>query len=308
MDNRAAKTHDLMARGKMLDLLVCKAESYSHFIKSNLMAHGGHLERSRGKGGDSSDRDRDRILAGEEAASPSQSQSSRAEQRKRKGGGSGSPVAPPSHKGKKGKVESTQRGHDDDDYYALNKDIIVPELTGRLMEYQVEGIRWLASLWENGVSGILADEMGLGKTIQVISFLALLKHRNTKGPFLVVAPLATIPNWLKEFRKWLPNCAVVLYHGSREEREAIRRDQMPIRQQEAPSFPVIITSFEICMVDRAHLQNYYWKFLVLDEGHRIKNRNCRLVRELKQLQSATRLLLSGTPIQVSMLHIYANNM
>jgi ATP-dependent DNA helicase len=265
----------------MLDLLVCKAESYSHFIKSNLMmAHGGP-----GKD-DAAGMDR---LAG---SSPGTA----GPERKRKGG-SETNGASSSLKSKKGKLQSSASTQDD--YYVLNKDVIAPELTGRLMEYQVEGIRWLASLWENGVSGILADEMGLGKTIQVISFLALLKHRNTKGPFLVVAPLATIPNWLKEFQKWLPNCAVVLYHGSREQRETIRHEQMPIRQQEAPNFPVIITSFEICMVDRSHLQNYYWKFLVLDEGHRIKNRNCRLVRELKQLQSATRLLLSGTPIQVN---------
>jgi SNF2 family DNA or RNA helicase len=33
---------------------------------------------------------------------------------------------------------------------------------GRLMQYQLEGLQWLISLWENGISGILADEMGLG--------------------------------------------------------------------------------------------------------------------------------------------------
>lgn len=30
-----------------------------------------------------------------------------------------------------------------------------------LKDYQLEGVRWLTSLFENGVSGILADEMGL---------------------------------------------------------------------------------------------------------------------------------------------------
>lgn len=29
-----------------------------------------------------------------------------------------------------------------------------------LKDYQLEGVRWLASLFENGVSGILADEVG----------------------------------------------------------------------------------------------------------------------------------------------------
>ena len=32
----------------------------------------------------------------------------------------------------------------------------------KLKDYQLEGVRWLVSLYENGVSGILADEMGLG--------------------------------------------------------------------------------------------------------------------------------------------------
>lgn len=39
---------------------------------------------------------------------------------------------------------------------------------GTLKPYQLEGLRWLVTLYENGLSGILADEMGLGKTIQVL--------------------------------------------------------------------------------------------------------------------------------------------
>ena len=151
-----------------------------------------------------------------------------------------------------------------------------------------------------GVSGVLADEMGLGKTIQVIAFLALLRHRNTKGPYIIVAPLATIPNWMKEFKKWLPDCPVLLYHGIKAEREIMRSQQMPISKQEQNTFPIIVTSFEICMVDRPYLKYYNWKFLVVDEGHRLKNRNCRLIKELKQLPSASRLLLTGTPIQNSL--------
>jgi DNA helicase INO80 len=32
-----------------------------------------------------------------------------------------------------------------------------------LKDYQLKGLRWLASLYEQGINGILADEMGLGK-------------------------------------------------------------------------------------------------------------------------------------------------
>ena len=109
------------------------------------------------------------------------------------------------------------------------------------------------------------------------------------GPFLVAAPLATLPNWVNEFKKWLPSCPCVLYHGSKAERESIR--------QALADYSVVITSFEICIVDRPYLERCSWQFLIVDEGHRIKNRNCRLVKDLKQYSSVSRLLLTGTPIQ-----------
>ena len=40
--------------------------------------------------------------------------------------------------------------------------------------YQVEGLEWMLSLYNNDLNGILADEMGLGKTIQTISLFAYL--------------------------------------------------------------------------------------------------------------------------------------
>ena len=72
---------------------------------------------------------------------------------------------------------------------------------GTLREYQLAGVEWLVSLFENGLNGILADEMGLGKTLQCISFLAYLRERGVLGPFLIVAPLSTVANWVTEFRR-----------------------------------------------------------------------------------------------------------
>ena len=82
---------------------------------------------------------------------------------------------------------------------------------GTLKPYQVEGLRWLATLFENGLSGILADEMGLGKTIQVIALVAHVTEKNVKGPICIAAPLATLPNWMNEFRKWTPGISALLY-------------------------------------------------------------------------------------------------
>ena len=50
---------------------------------------------------------------------------------------------------------------------------------------------------------------------------------------------------------------------------------------------------------------FSWKYLVVDEGHRIKNLNCRLVRELKMFDSANRLLLTGTPLQNNLSELWS---
>jgi ATP-dependent DNA helicase len=180
-----------------------------------------------------------------------------------------------------------------------------PDLvTGGLMRtYQLEGLEWLTSLYENGLNGILADEMGLGKTIQTISFLAFLREKGIHGPFLIAAPLSTTSNWVAEFKKWTPDIPVVLYHGSKQEREEIRR--MRLRNPGSTMFPVICTSYEICMNDRKHLAHYGWKYIIIDEGHRIKNLNCRLVRELQSYQSANRLLITGTPLQNNLAELWS---
>jgi hypothetical protein len=34
---------------------------------------------------------------------------------------------------------------------------------GTLRDYQLQGVKWLVSLYNNKLNGILADEMGLGK-------------------------------------------------------------------------------------------------------------------------------------------------
>lgn len=47
---------------------------------------------------------------------------------------------------------------------------------GEMRDYQIRGLNWMISLYENGINGILADEMGLGKTLQTISLLGYLKH------------------------------------------------------------------------------------------------------------------------------------
>jgi len=175
---------------------------------------------------------------------------------------------------------------------------------GALREYQLDGMEWLTALYDNGLNGILADEMGLGKTVQCIAFFCHLYGNKVKGPFLVVGPLSTLPNWHAEFTRFAPKIPTVLYHGTPEER-AEKRSLLNKEDPVLKSYPVVITSYEIVVRDRRHLQGIPWKYVIVDEGHRLKNLNCRLIRELKTYRVSNRLLLTGTPLQNNLTELWS---
>ena len=174
---------------------------------------------------------------------------------------------------------------------------------GTMRSYQLEGLEWMVSLYNNGINGILADEMGLGKTIQTIAMLAHLWENKSYGPFLIAAPLSTTSNWVAEFEKWTPSMPVMLYHGDKKGRERLRKTRL--RNPGTADFPIMVTSYEICMNDRKYLTSFGWQFIIIDEGHRIKNLDCRLIRELQQFQSANRLLITGTPLQNNLVELWS---
>ncbi|KAL5010128.1 hypothetical protein ScPMuIL_012433 [Solemya velum] len=178
---------------------------------------------------------------------------------------------------------------------------------GTLRDYQIDGFNWLKMLYENGVNGILADEMGLGKTVQCIGLVAHLVSMGVPGPFLVCAPLSTLPNWHSEFLNFTPTIPIILYHGSKEQRAELRKKIKkwhPVKKN-VEVHPVVLTSYEISMNDRRFLQYFEWKYLIVDEGHRIKNTHCRLIRELRLYRNTHRLLLTGTPLQNNLAELWS---
>lgn len=178
---------------------------------------------------------------------------------------------------------------------------------GELRPYQLKGLAWLKVLYENGMNGILADEMGLGKTLQCISLLAHFIEMGVRGPYLVAAPLSTLNNWVREFQKFSPKIPVLFYHGSYQERLRLRGKLRKLVHVEGEIYtlPVVVTSYEICMRDQKTMHDLNWKYLIVDEGHRIKNLNCKLIRELKTYKTANRLLLTGTPLQNNLSELWS---
>lgn len=171
-----------------------------------------------------------------------------------------------------------------------------------LREYQLEGLNWLLFSWYNSRNCILADEMGLGKTIQSLTFIHAVWEYGIRGPFLIIAPLSTIPNWQREIEAWT-DMNVIVYHGSSASRNMIQEYEHYFKNEKGQlikdmtKFNILITTFEIIVTDFADLKGFNWRICVIDEAHRLKNRNCKLLEGLRQLTLEHRVLLSGTPLQ-----------
>ncbi|KAL6359211.1 hypothetical protein LRP88_06631 [Fusarium phalaenopsidis] len=180
---------------------------------------------------------------------------------------------------------------------------------GTMRDYQLEGLTWMYEICSQGMSGILADEMGLGKTVQTISLIALLREQeNYLGPHLIVAPLSTLSNWMDEFHKWTPSIPVVMYHGNKDQREEIFKTNMMRHLKSGrptEKFPVVCTSYEMVLRDQHNLSRISWEFIIIDEGHRMKNAEAKLFQQLRQFSSATRLLITGTPLQNNLKELWS---
>uniref|UniRef100_A0A8C2AVS0 SWI/SNF related, matrix associated, actin dependent regulator of chromatin, subfamily a, member 5 n=1 Tax=Cyprinus carpio TaxID=7962 RepID=A0A8C2AVS0_CYPCA len=172
---------------------------------------------------------------------------------------------------------------------------------GKLRDYQVRGLNWLISLYENGINGILADEMGLGKTLQTISLLGYMKHyRNIPGPHMVLVPKSTLYNWMNEFKRWVPSLRAVCLIGDRDERTAFIRDTLLPGE-----WDVCVTSYEMLIIERAVFKKFNWRYLVIDEAHRIKNEKSKLSEIVREFKTTNRLLLTGTPLQNNLHELWA---
>ncbi|ETI22965.1 hypothetical protein G647_04761 [Cladophialophora carrionii CBS 160.54] len=205
-------------------------------------------------------------------------------------------------------VSDDDEGHGKVDYYAVAHRIkeevsIQPSILvgGTLKEYQLKGLQWMISLFNNNLNGILADEMGLGKTIQTISLITyLIEKKRQSGPFLVVVPLSTLTNWNLEFEKWAPSVKRIVYKGPPNSR---KQQQMQIR---SGNFQVLLTTYEYIIKDRPILSKIKWVHMIVDEGHRMKNAQSKLSSTITQYYTTRyRLILTGTPLQNNLPELWA---
>uniref|UniRef100_A0A803KYM7 Helicase CHR10 n=1 Tax=Chenopodium quinoa TaxID=63459 RepID=A0A803KYM7_CHEQI len=187
-------------------------------------------------------------------------------------------------------------------------------VTATLKPHQIDGVSWLIRRYLTGVNVILGDEMGLGKTLQAITFLGYLKFcKGLPGPFLVLCPLSVIDGWVSEIEKFAPKLRVLSYVGDKEHRRMLRRTMYEHVQAQSSStdmpslhFDVLLTTYDIALIDQDFLSQFQWHYTVIDEAQRLKNSSSVLYGVLKECYvMPRRLLMTGTPIQNNLTELWA---
>ncbi|KAK7506355.1 hypothetical protein BaRGS_00002467, partial [Batillaria attramentaria] len=189
--------------------------------------------------------------------------------------------------------------------------LVVPrKVWKKLYKYQKTGVRWLWELHCQQAGGIIGDEMGLGKTIQMIAFLAALKTSKLRckgfpyiglGPVVVVCPTTVMHQWVKEFHTWWPEFRVAILHSS----GSYTGSEMQLVRSIVKSCGVIVTSYSTLVIQQDIMLPYNWHYIVLDEGHKVRNPDAQITLCCKQFRTPHRIILSGSPIQNNLKELWS---
>lgn len=160
-------------------------------------------------------------------------------------------------------------------------------------------------------------------------------------PSLVVCPLSVLSSWISEARKWTPGLKVLRFHGPAHERNRLKRvasgeedmhgnetrkaRKKKNRRRTATGKPIISLDSDteedvpdergvdvvVTTYDTFHAEHpwfkkaFVWRYVVLDEGHKIKNDLSQISMALQGLGAEYRLILTGTPLQNNLVELWA---
>jgi SWI/SNF-related matrix-associated actin-dependent regulator of chromatin subfamily A member 5 len=216
-------------------------------------------------------------------------------------------------------------------------------VTATMKPYQLSGLSYLVHLYNNGFSGILGDEMGLGKTLQTLSLFQYLEELDQKNgmtseeprPYLVICPLSVLNSWVTEAQKWVPGLKVMRFHGATNERVRLKRvaagfedmkgnettrakdrkasrkaghkvSKLPAGDEGSNTYKIIVTTYETFLAEQSWFKHSFaWRYVVLDEGHKIKSSVTQISTALKSISAEYRLILTGTPLQNNLVEMWA---
>ncbi|KAG5895534.1 hypothetical protein JTB14_010678 [Gonioctena quinquepunctata] len=206
---------------------------------------------------------------------------------------------------------------DDDDvaekseFHFLKGGLKVPvKIWNKLYGYQQDSLKWLWKIHREATGGILGDEMGLGKTVQIIAFLQALEisrvmschgRFNGLGPSLVVCPATVIHQWVKHFHEWAPEFRVAILHQS----GSFQGNKVDLIKDMHKTKGIIITTYLGILKYKGDLLDYNWHYVILDEGHKIRNTTAKITVAIKQIRTPHRIMLTGSPMQNNLMELWS---
>jgi superfamily II DNA or RNA helicase len=166
-----------------------------------------------------------------------------------------------------------------------------------MRNYQRDGFRWLAFLWEHRLGGVLADDMGLGKTLQV---LAMISHARAQGagPFLVVAPSSVVSAWVHECEVHTPHLRVAAITASASRRGASVAST-------AEGADVVVTTYTLLRLEQERYSEVAWAGMVLDEAQQVKNHRGKTYAAVRRVEAEVKLAVTGTPFENRLMEFWA---
>lgn len=182
-------------------------------------------------------------------------------------------------------------------------------LKASLRPYQKEGVQWLLNHYHNGLGACLADDMGLGKTLQTLALLVAVHEtlpevaplgqmnlfednappRETLRA-IIVLPSSLVFNWYDETKRYVPHFRCIQYVGNERKRLLPR----------LLNYDIILTSYPIIARDANLMAKHSFRFIILDESQRIKNKDSQNFKAINKIQASHKISLSGTPIENSL--------
>lgn len=181
------------------------------------------------------------------------------------------------------------------------------------------------------------------QTLSLLGYLK--NYCQINGPHCLIVPKSTLNNWLNECNRWTPDLRAFILIGDKDERKDIFKDKFPYHHYHHQdhlhydhhqdhcdnyndndrdsndttignqktinheiknnNFDICITSYEMCLLEKAQFKKIKWHYLVIDEAHRIKNEQSLLSKIVREFKSNHRLLLTGTPLQNNLHELWA---
>ena len=173
----------------------------------------------------------------------------------------------------------------------------------KLFPYQRTAVRWLWELHCQDAGGIVGDEMGLGKTVTASAFLAALHASSMLDrPVLIACPATVLTQWTRELHRWYPPLRVVMMHSSGS---AVASTKHLLRSASGRGGGVLLTTYDAIRRSGDLLQRQEWSYVILDEGHKIRNPNAAVTLACKALDTPHRIILSGAPIQNNLTELWS---